>query len=319
MLCEEQNLTASDVQLQNKIPEYTDLLFNLSIPPMGLGVIFNILCMSYFLLYQRKSLGDKLIIGLNFADLMTCILAPLFVKFHVNIALDDFRMVNFLFLPMMVAFTLTLIFTGLLWLFRMFGILRPLNPLNPKKVTVFVIFIIVFCFAAQVYFLQTTVQDFWGNLFCGEFSVSSSETIQMYANIGHLFVIAAMLLVFVVVTVKAVKKLQNEVAVDERSRADKRTAAVTVSIIVFIPFVAAIPFGVLMLYTSITYTHTGSDITKDDEILWEADFETYKLYLMLIIVSVVTSAINPCVYICRNRKLKGWLKGLWQRYVLSKF
>eukprot|EP00116_Pleurobrachia_bachei_P007137 sb/3467399/ len=216
-------------------------------------------------------------------------------------------------LPYTFPFTLTVIFTGLLWVFRMNGILRPLSHLKPKMVAVFVIFIILFCLAGQIYFLQTTVKGFWSDLFCGEVPDSSSETMQVYANIGHLVVIITMSLVLVIVTVRAVKKLQNDVAVDERSRADKRAAAITVSIIVFIPCVAAIPFGCLFLYTSITYME--SDVTRHEDILWEADFEIYKLYLMIIITSVMTSAVNPCVYLCRNRALKEWLKG-WIHCIL---
>ena len=303
------NLSEFQIELLEEHQNILEILFFASIPVFTLGIIFNIVCLTYFLRYQRQSLGDKLVIGLNFSDILTCFVVPLQwlleskVTMDANFAASYGAITTYLFL-----FSFDLAVT--LHFVRIASILWPLRD-RKAKYFIFPLFVLE---ALKLVYLFLSVDQASKPVYlahhCGQ--VNDANNINTLFNfISHLsFAIVDFILLTLIIlgTLKAVKTLKTSVNQDTIT-ACKRRALFTVVIVVSIQIASLTPLAALLAYSSVGHQQSGEIIA----ILGKREYRLLTFFSIIYITGLMSSVCNPVVYFVRIRAINNWLKGLWKK------
>ena len=243
-----------------------------------IGFLANIISINYFIKCEKSGLANKLMICLNFTDLLTSFTFIVFYSYWLVFYIHQLEAGNRDFLPLwnvrkaaIVTFTSTCIISGcltfVLTLLRTIVIYNPFYRIKQKLFVSFLVFIVVVLVALM------QILAFWTTLLPSNFRL-----FPIYALMT--VVLSCCIIVMSAVTIIVLKKTCGD------GQQQRNHAAVTMVIISVIYFTTSFPGLVMFLIPG----HDG-----------------YKAHTYVLTFSL-SSLLNPMVYIFRKRQMHRYIK-----------
>lgn len=291
--------------------ERASLWFKLCLPFAMSGILINLPCIAYYLRHQRKTLGDRLMIGLISSDIVLCAVTVVNLKFFPESLFTNYKLSLVVFIVYDTVMFMSFMMPVVVWYCRMIGIFRPLHHVRGKNVLILLLcFLAGFLVAipAMEYFILRPLTE---ACFCRDRKPFSSFYTELDIAFG-LFGLVAFLAIAgtsIIISLKAIRKLSVNIAENDSVTEMKRQASITVTLYLICQICSLLPmigvnayFLMIEIFTKKLF-NDGWSYTEDGD-----HCAVFQLYLTINVILVLNAIVNAFIHIFRNKNLRNRFK-----------